>query len=307
MRNLGSLSASAALALALGLAAPTLAQDLEPRAYSPAPVGMNIFLVSYANSQGDVVFDPSLPISDVSARINTVTPAILRTFGLLGREASLAVILPYAWGDVSGNVGEERASITRSGLADLRARFVVNIIGGPALSPREFLARRRTAALGMSLVMSVPSGQYSPTKLINLGTNRWAFKPELGFTFPAGHWDLEAYAGVWIFTPNDTFYPGAVRRTQEPLYTVQAHVAYTFLPGLWLSADGTYYTGGQSSLDGVAKNDRQSNSRIGLTASVPLNRHMAVKLAATKGASVRIGQNFSTLSVSWQYRFSGWP
>ena len=301
------LSALAPLALALGLAAPAFGQNLEPRAYSPAPVGLNFIVIGYGNSQGGVVFDPSLPFSDVSARINATTGGLSRTFGLFGRQASATLVLPYVWGDVSGNVGETRASITRSGLGDLVGRFAVNILGGPALTPKEFFARPRGAALGMSLAVTAPTGQYSPEKLINLGTNRWAFKPEVGATFPAGKWDFEAYAGVWIFTPNDAFYPGEVRRTQDPLWTFQAHVAYTFLPGLWLAVDATYYTGGRSSMDGVQRDDRQSNTRLGLTASVPLSRAMAVKASSAKGAAVRVGQDFTTLAVAWQYRFSGWP
>jgi hypothetical protein len=309
MKKLRPLSALAPLTLVfgLGLSAPATAQSLEPRAYSPAPVGLNFIVIGYTNSQGGVVLDPSLPISDISARINIMTGGLSRTFGLFGRQASASLVLPYVWGDVSGNVGEERRAITRSGLGDVVGRFALNLVGGPALTMKEFLARRETMALGMSVVVTAPTGQYSPEKLINLGTNRWAFKPELGFTVPVGKWNFDTYAGVWIFTPNDAFYPGATRRTQDPLWAFQVHVSYTFLPGLWLAADGTYYTGGRSTLDGVQKDDRQSNTRIGVTASVPLSRTMAVKASAAKGAAVRVGQDFTTLSVAAQYRFSGWP
>jgi hypothetical protein len=301
------LAALAPLTIALALAAPASGQNLEPRAYSPAPVGLNFVVIGYTNSQGGVVLDPSLPIEDVSARINIMTGGLSRTFGLFGRQASASLVLPYVWGDISGNVFEARQSITRSGLGDVVGRFALNLVGGPALTMKEFLARTQTMALGMSVVVTAPTGQYSPEKLINIGTNRWAFKPELGFTVPVGKWDFETYAGAWIFTPNDTFYPGATRRTQQPLWTFQAHVAYTFLPGLWLAADGTYYTGGRSTLDGVQKDDRQSNTRVGFTASVPLSRAMALKASAAKGAAVRVGQDFTTLSVALQYRFSGWP
>jgi hypothetical protein len=309
MKSSRLLAALAPLSLALGLGAPApaRAQSLEPRAYSPGPVGLNFIVIGYTNSQGDVLLDPSVPIEDVSARLNIMTGGLSRTFGLFGRQASATLVLPYVWGDVSGNVLEARQSITRSGLGDVIGRFALNLFGGPALTMKEFLARRPTTSLGMSIVMTAPTGQYSPEKLINLGTNRWAFKPELGLTVPVGNWDFDTYAGVWIFTPNDAFYPGASRRTQQPLWTFQAHVSYTFLPGLWLAADATYYTGGQSTLDGVQKDDRQSNTRVGFTASVPLSRAMALKASAAKGAAVRVGQNFTTLSVALQYRFSGWP
>src|SRR5262249_59337222 len=95
-----------------------------------------------------------------------------------------------------------------------------SLIGGPALTPREFAQRHPRPTLGMSLVESAPTGQYDPAKLISISANRWAVKPELGLSYPAGRWTLEAYAGVWLYTDNDDFY-GGQRRVQSPLATVQ--------------------------------------------------------------------------------------
>ena len=36
--------------------------------------------------------------------------------------------------------------------------------------------------------------------LINYGTNRWAFKPEVGVSRRWGHWTLDTYGAVWFFT-----------------------------------------------------------------------------------------------------------
>ena len=275
------------------------AQSLEPRAYSPNPVGANFALVNYAYQTGEIVFDASLPFSDVTAKINSGTFGYVRTFGLFGRSASAALAVPYVWGSVEGRVEEEQRRITRSGFADIQSRLTVNLLGGPALTPAEFARRKPETALGFTLVTVAPTGEYMPDKLINLGANRWAFKTELGLSQPAGKWAFEAYAAAWFFTPNDDFF-GGQRRTQEPIYAFQGHVSYTFRPRLWLAVSGTYYTGGETSLDGGPGRDLLKNSRVSVTGSVPLGQRQSLKLFYARGATRSIGADFTTYSVSYQ-------
>jgi hypothetical protein len=284
---------------ALKLAAAS-AQSLEPRAYSPNPVGANFALAGYAYQTGGIVFDASLPFSDVTAKINAASLGYVRTFSLFGRSASAGLAVPYAWGSVEGEVNEEQRRITRSGFADLQSRLTVNLLGGPALTPAEFAARPPATTLGFTLVAVAPTGEYFPDKLINIGANRWAFKTELGFSQPAGKWAFEAYAGTWFFTANDDFFGGQVR-TQKPVFAFQGHVSYTFRQRLWLAASATYYTGGQSSLDGVPRADLQKNTRVSLTGSVPLGRRQSLKLFWSKGATTSIGADFTTYAVTYQF------
>jgi len=288
-----------ALSLALG-ARLASAQELEPRAYAPNPTGANFVLLVYARSTGDVVFDPSVPITDVSARVNMGAMFYGRTFGLFGRSASAAVQLPYVWGHVEGNVFEERRDVYRSGLADLRLRLTTNLLGGPALAPAEFAKRRPGTTLGASIVVVVPTGQYDPSKLVNVGTHRWSFKPEVGLSHPAGHWFVELYGGAWIFSDNDNFFGGS-RREQQPLASFQTHVSYVFRPRLWLAGDATFYTGGRTTVDGVKKADLQRNTRLGLTLAVPVKRRSALKVSWARGIMTRIGGDFDTLAVGYQF------
>jgi len=301
-RKTSTLAAGALLvASVLVFPAAARAQDLEPRAYSPAPVGANFLLASYSYQSGEVLFDPSLPFTDVNAYINAVVGGYGHTFALFGRFASAAVVVPYIFGSVNGNVGEQYTKITRSGLGDPRVRFVVNLIGGAAKTPREFFASKPEPSLGFSIVAVVPTGQYSNQKLINVGTNRWAFKPELGLSFPLGRWTLEGAAGVWLFTHNTEAYPGSVDRSQDPLYAFQAHVGYTVRPGLWIAGDWTYYAGGKTYSDGVPSDTRQANTRAGITASVPLGKGHSVKLSAASGVSSRVGSRFDTYGIAYQF------
>lgn len=277
-----------------------LGQELEPRAYSPAPTGVNFVLFAGARSTGEVLTDPSLPVENVEATIDAGVLAYGRTFAVGSHSASLALAVPHVWADISGDVGEERQSVSRTGIADTKLRLAVNLIGGPAMTPKEFAQRTPQTTLGASLSIVAPTGEYFPDKLINIGTNRWGFKPEIGLSIPFERWMFDAYAGAWLFTDNSDFY-GGVRREQEVMPTFQAHVSYTFRPGLWVAFDSTYYFGGETTVNGVRKNDRKENSRAGLTLSLPMARWHALKFNWSKGATTRTGNKFTTFGVAYQY------
>jgi hypothetical protein len=287
------------LLLLLGVFGTAQAQQLEPRAYSPSPVGANFLGLAYLYQYGGAALDPDSPITNVYARVNTAAPYYGRTFGLFGRQASVTLTMPYAWGNVHGDIQDVGQSVNRAGLADPQARFAVNLIGGPALRPLEFSRHKPETTLGASLTVSAPFGQYDPSRLINLGTHRWAVKPELGISQPVGDWAFEFYAGVWLFTDNNDFFGGQVKK-QDPLAAYQVHVVYTVRPRLWAAFDFTYYAGGSTTVNGVQNNDRQDNTRGGVTLSVPLTLHQSLKLTWARGVSTRIGTSFDTLGAAWQ-------
>lgn len=294
----------AVLVLFAALALPELAasQELDPRAYSASPVGTTFVLLGYSNTSGDIVFDASSAITDVHADVDAATFSAGHAFNLAGRQATIAFGVPYAWGDISGSVGEQQRSITRSGLGDPRLRFGVLLYGGQAMDAKTFVSTARNPILGMSLVVVAPLGQYMPDKLINIGTNRWAFKPELGFSYPLAHWQFDAYAGVWLFADNTDFY-GGHRKSQDPVASFQAHVSYTIRPGLWAAIDATQYSGGITQLDGVDNSSRQDNLRLGITLSTPVPgvRGLSAKLTYSDGAVVRIGSDFTSIGLAFQY------
>ena len=121
---------------------------------------------------------------------------------------------------------------------------------------------------------------------------------------PRGPWTFEATAGVWLFEDNDDFF-GGQHREQDPLASIQAHLGYTFRPRLWLAFNATYYDGGASTINGDGRDDRQSNSRYGLTLSVPLGRSQSLKLHWNDGATTRIGSEFTSYGIAWQYIWLG--
>lgn len=276
------------------------AQELEPGAYSPSPTGFNIVVLADTYNTGDLAFDPAGPISEASAKIHVGALGYVRTLGVAGRSANLGLILPYMRGDLEGLYLGERQAVYRSGLADPRLRFAINLRGAPAMTPKEFAANRPTTILGASLQVSGPLGQYDPSKLINIGTNRWAFKPEVGYSRVFGRWTLEGAAGVWLFTDNTDFYGGKTK-AQDPLGSVQVHAIYTIKPRMWVAFDANYFTGGETSINGGPKTGLQRNSRIGVTFALPVSEKQSLKFTCSRGAVTNIGADFTSIGVAWQY------
>jgi len=281
-------------------AASASAQELEPGAYTVSPVGLNLLNLGYIFNDGDIAFDPSLPIEQGSATIHTATVAYGRSVDLAGRSATLLVALPIIGGHLEGLYLGERAVADRKGIGDLRIRVGANLYGAPARRLPEFARTPPSRVnVGASITVIAPVGQYDNQKIVNLGSNRWAFKPEAAITRNAGAWLFEIYGGAWLFTDNTDYVNGQVR-SQKPLASAQFSLRRTFKPGLWVSGNINYYTGGRTNVGGVFKQDFQANSRAGATLSVPLSRRNSVRFAVSKGAVTTIGADFLGLSASFQ-------
>jgi hypothetical protein len=290
---------AALLIAGLGSSWRVKGQQLEPRAYSVSPVGTNIIVVGYGRSTGDISFDPSLPITDASATINGAFAGYFRSLDFFGRSANVSVALPYAWGNLQGNVAGEFQQVRRSGLGDPSVRFALNLHGAPAMDLKKFSKYRQKTVVGVSVVVVAPLGQYDPAKAINLSGNRWAFKPEVGISRAVRKLFLDFYLGAWLFTPNNNF-QGRTRE-QSPIASSQFHVSYNVKPKLWVAFDTTFYAGGRTTVNGVRSNDLQRNSRVGGTLSVKLDRRQSLKFAYSRGAFTNIGADFHAVSASYQY------
>ncbi len=282
------------------------AQELVPAAYTPAPYGINFVSLAAAYNSGDLTFDPSAPIEDASAQIFASTLNYARTLNVAGRAANIGVFVPYVVGELEGLYIGEQAYANRSGLGDIGVRFAVNLFGAPAMSPKEFSTYRPRTLIGASLVVRGPSGEYDSSKLINIGTNRWAFKPEIGFVHVMGRWVIDAYVGGWLFTDNSDFFGGLLRE-QKPILSTEFHLRYLIQRGLWAALDANFWRGGQTTVNGAVNDDLQRNSRVGLTVSSSLGRGHNLRFAASRGAITRIGGDFISVGVSYGYSWMKKP
>lgn len=301
--------------LVLFLAPLLHGQTLAPRAYVVTPVGTNALTVTSNFYTGEVLFDSSVPITDASGNIALIVPTYYHALNFFGRSANITIGLPYAVGTLQALVVDQPRSVYSSGLGDGAIRFSVNLKGGPAMKLPQFRKWKQKTVVGISLVVQFPSGQYDPTKLINIGTNRWGFKPEVGFSRRQGNWLVDVYGGVWFFTANpeffsrNSFFPGTRSQTQAPIGVIAGHLSYDFKPRLWVSLDGNFWYGGRTTLNGVEnRNSLQRDSRIGATAAIPVSRHQTLKFSYSRGVYVRGGGgNFQAFAFAWQYGWIGNP
>jgi len=297
-------SRRSSIVVALGLllaAVPASAQDLDPRAYARAPVNSTFAITGFSFSNGSVLTDPTLPAQNVDANISTPSLGVARVFNLFGKTAQALAALPYSWAEVTGEINEQAARTTRSGLSDMRLRLSVLVAGAPAMTLQQLVKEPRKPVVGLSLTATAPTGQYYPDKFINLGTNRWGFKPEVALSYPLGkRWLADLYGAVWLFTANDAFYPGTGIRRQGRVGALQGHISYSFTPTAWIAFDATTYRGGQATVNGTPVGNRLVSSRVGATLAFPVGKRHGIKIAYSTGAIVRFGANFDSFSVGWQ-------
>jgi len=286
------------------LAVPAVGQDLEPRFFSQVPVGMNFAAVSVMNMEGGVQFDQATTIEDATGQIQGVGAGYVRTLGILGASSKLSVVIPVMWGDWQGIYQGAPASASRRGLADPSVGLSVNFIGAPAMAMKDMRGFQQKWVVGASLKATVPLGQYDSSKLLNLGTNRWAFRSRLGASRKWERFTFEAMASAWLFTDNDDFF-GGIQLEQEPLYSLQFNGVYEFPSRIWFGLGAGLSRGGQGKANGVASDSYRKNTRWAALVSYPLGKQHSVKALYISELSTRVGADFDQFSLAWSMRWGG--
>lgn len=286
-------------------AGPAGSQELEPRALQNAPVGMNFVLTAAGYSRGNILFDMSLPIEDAVADVWSLTPGYVRAIDFFGMSGRLGAVVPLVTGDWRGEVDGMAASTSRTGIADPVLLLAVNFVGAPALTWSQMRDYRQTTTVGFQLKVTTPLGQYDADRLINLGSNRWSFKTQLGLSHAFGtRWIAEAYGAATFYTPNGDFF-GGTELTQDPLWEAKGDVIYVIRrPDIWLAASLGHAWGGTSTVDSVEK-EPLANWRASGVLRLPLARGHGLKLVYVSGLTTKLGADFDTFQLAYQYTFGG--
>ena len=290
--------------LLLGLSAPLRAQDLEPRAYSNSPIGLNFAIAGYAYAKGDVLTDPSLPLENVSNQSHVGVFGYATTFRAFSQSGKFDFIVPFASLEAKGLVMGLPRERNVNGFADPAFRVSVNFFGAPALTAAEFKNYKQDSILGASLRITAPLGQYDSERLVNIGTNRWSFKPEIGYSKAFGRWTVEVAPAVTLYTENGNFFGGQTREV-APLYSLQSHVSYSFRPGAWVALNAAYFVGSRTTVNDLENDDQQEGMRFGATVALPVNRYHSVKLYGVTGYNAHRHHDFAAVGVAWQVRWGG--
>lgn len=277
--------------------------SLEPRLYSNVPKGFNFLVVGYGHTEGALADNTALELTDPKLQVNSAVVGYARGFGIGGMSAKAGVVLPAMC--IDGTAKQNGAPVARHvcGAGDAKISVSVNLFGAPALSMKRFASYRQDTIVGVSLQVTTPTGQYERDRLVNIGTNRWAIKPGVGISKAVARFIFELAADAEFYTANEHFL-GDITRKQEPVYSTQGHVIYTFKNHVWIGLDANYFWGGEYVNDGQHSGEVLDNSRLGATLAIPINRYHSLKFYGSSGVSTRVGTDFDMLGVLLQYRWA---
>ena len=280
--------------LALLISPNAHAQEIEARAYSNAPIGINFLTGGLAQAKSG------------SYTLNTQALSLTHVIDVAGQSGRLTLVLPYAELSGTGQVGAQTINASAEGLSDPLIKASVNLYGAPALTNSEFINYQQDLIIGASIAASIPWGKYNSNQMINVGANRSLIQPAMGLSQAVGPWRLELAGMATIYTSNNN-YMGSNTLSQSPIYSGETHLIYYFPSTAWISADATYFTGGQTYLNGLPVNGIQENWRFGSTLSYPLDKSNSIRLSASKGVYSRTDTSYNAVGISWQYRWGGSP
>jgi Putative MetA-pathway of phenol degradation len=270
------------LLFTVGATFPCFALDLSPRRWSHLPVGTNFAGVGYAYTEAAFFVDPTILLEDVKMELDTWAGKYIRTFALFNKSARIDLTQAYQEGRWQGLVNGVAAETSRSGWSDTFVRLAVNLYGAPPLRGKEFAAYRSDMTtetiVGLAFAARLPTGEYIEDKLINLGQNRYAFRPQLGVVHTRGKWTAETTGEVAFYTENDKFFSSNTRE-QKARYFIHSHLTYTFRPGFWVGAGVGYDTGGENSINGIDKDDKRQNIGWAFNLAYPINRYSGISFA----------------------------
>jgi hypothetical protein len=289
--------------LLLGTAAAG-SQELEPRAYANTPVGMNFLLAGVGYLDGSVLTDAATQLEQTEVQSALPLLGYARALDVFGKSGKVELIAPFGCLEGSTLYRGQKYERDVCGWGDPALKFSVNFFGAPALSLREMATWQQDLIVGAGVRVLMPLGEYDGDKLLNPGANRWSLKPEIGVSKALGRFTLELIGAAVLFSENDDFY-GHVEREQDPVYSLQGHLIYSFRGGAWLAFDATGYAGGRTTTNGVRGDDLQRNSRVGATLAWPLDQRNSLKLNLSSGVSARSGGNYDALTIAWQHRWGG--
>ena len=264
------------------LSSPCSGEDMEPRRWAHLPIDTNFIGAAYAFTKADIDFDPVLKIEDGQMEMHSWAVKYIRTFELFEKTARIDLLQVYQKGRWTGLLNSIPTTVRRSGWYDTNLRFAINLYGSPPLQGKEYADYHAATAvetiIGTGLSVQLPTGDYLDDKLINLGTNRFTFRPQIGVVHSHGDWSFETTGLIELYTDNNDFFNGG-KLEQDPLYIIHSHLIYTFHPGIWGGASAGYDYGGQSTVDGTRKDDRKQNLYWAFSFGFPVNRHLGAKIA----------------------------
>ncbi|MGI9546196.1 MAG: transporter, partial [Flavobacteriaceae bacterium] len=188
-----------------------------------------------------------------------------------------------------------------TGFGDLRVRASINFTGAPSLEPQDFSSYAPKTVTGLGVQVIIPTGNYKPEQLPNLGSNRWSVRATYGLSRTFEKWVLEGFVGAWFFSDNKEF---LVNNTleQSSLWVLKGNIIRSFnQQGMWLAFSTGYGYGAETYINGVKRDAIISQLRLGLTYMLPLSKKHSLKFSVNSGIRFQEGADFDLFGFSYSY------
>lgn len=283
------------------------AQDIEPRRWTPLPLKNNFIGAGYVYTNGKIFFDPVLDVKDATIDVSTFVVDYVRPFKIGNKLARFDLRVPYTIARWEGLLGDSPTSVKRHGFSDPRLRLSVNILGPQAMDLKEMQDYLSThsvySVVGVSLAVTLPLGQYYNDKLLNLGQNRFVFRPQVGFVHNWRQWSYELTGSLYLFTNNNDFYNGGTRK-QDPIFAMQTHLIRRFKHGLWGSLSLGSGLLGESLVNQQPNRDKREDILGALSFGFPIVNRQALKLVYMRSQTLNeIGGDTDSFGIVWSASF----
>jgi hypothetical protein len=231
------------------------AADDDARDYIPAPPGTMLMIGYYKHIWADSIYSGGQKVTDdidFKQDLGIVRMVYFTQLGPFVIDPQFLLPIAGATLDTT-NIGGVKSSST--GVGDLIVTATCWFINDP----------KSKTWFGFTPFITMPTGEYDKFSPVNIGNNRWAFKPEIGFVKGIGEkLYIDLIANVEAYSDNDD-YLGHSKLEQDPVLGVEAHVSYDITKTFYASVDYFYHYGGKTIVDDVSQNNRQSNHGIQLS------------------------------------------
>jgi hypothetical protein len=277
------------------------AQFSEAHHYDNAPVGVNQAELAFAYARSNASIDTALVVAGAQFNLSQGTLTYTRYFAFLHRVAWIDASVPLA--GVNGSISGSNIHGSATGAGDSSYAVTTLLRGGPALSVAQFADYKPATTVGMSLTITAPTGQYDASKILNLGADRWSFKPEIALSHPFGHeqkWQSDLYVHAYFFTDNTSYHGTQILR-QQPLPGLEGHLSYFIVSQAWISIDGLYTFRGSTVVDGVDQQDAQKNFMLGTEVNVSLSPRNSLVFQFAKAIVHENAPTLTGFAVKYNY------